>query len=362
MSQPKTYSLPLADKRKGIKDKIKNCPSVHIARGYASHLPFLTNGRPLICISDWQYETATQEHFWEQAHKILCNELGGKEVVSRAIVLVAGDMASSDNSLRGVKSDDVPDLEWLRKSVPNGSVYMVYGNHDLISQVHLTMTNQDSGLPYLLPHGGSVPVSFGEYDERVRRTADGTQQQQPTFNGPLEMNEQERSALCVKPFFKKLSKQKKWEQLNPGQVYLTKRFKEMQQTIPHSSLEQSKAKSNGKSSEVIRIGSVHGIPAPHTEGMRKIEREEYFQAVHDACALPIDILVTHYNPKLPVHGDYARYARGEDSPRLYDCFSQSSAKLLVHGHMHSDPVLEVLENGKVVVNSDNRIVAFLPES
>lgn len=111
-----------------------------------------------------------------------------------------------------------------------------------------------------------------------------------------------------------------------------------------------KAKGNrrGKVNEVV-IGAVHGIPASHNEGMQKIERRDYFEALERVCSAPIDILVTHSNPLLP---GQEKKVKGEDAPRIFECFKRSTAYLHVHGHMHTEPVISVLEDGKIVVNSD----------
>ena len=55
---------------------------------------------------------------------------------------------------------------------------------------------------------------------------------------------------------------------------------------------------------------MHGIPASHTQGLQKLEREHYFRALADACALPLDVLVTHSNAMLP--GLHDGVVRGDD--------------------------------------------------
>lgn len=108
----------------------------------------------------------------------------------------------------------------------------------------------------------------------------------------------------------------------------------------------------------VRIGAVHGIPSSHTEGLQKIDRSDYFEALHKACSEPIDILVTHSNPCIPrLHESTVK---GPDSKKLYEMFNKSSARLHLHGHMHTEPVVAVLDNGKVVVSADCRVIAFLP--
>merc|ERR1712166_872894 len=93
------------------------------------------------------------------------------------------------------------------------------------------------------------------------------------------------------------------------------------------------------------VGAVHGIPASYTQGLRKLQRDDYFRAVDAALRTSaVDVLVTHANAKLPGLHDEA--------------FLRSSASLHVHGHMHTEPVVAVVAPGKVVVNADCRVVAF----
>ena len=147
-------TVHLHDQRKGAVHRVKHAPTVHVARGYENHLPFLRAGRPIICLADWQVEPATQRHFWKQALRALGAELG--DSVASAIVLVAGDMASAGDELRGSKSDSAPDLDWLFECFPDGDVYCVYGNHDLPDAQHLAWRSACSGLPRLLPHGAAL--------------------------------------------------------------------------------------------------------------------------------------------------------------------------------------------------------------
>lgn len=118
---------------------------------------------------------------------------------------------------------------------------------------------------------------------------------------------------------------------------------------------------NKNNMEHVRIGAVHGIPASRGQGLQKIERSEYFRHLHHVCSTKshpsMDILMTHANPCLPGQEDKVR---GEDARHILECFQRSSAHLLVHGHMHTEPAVSVLDNGKVVVNADCRVVAFLP--
>ncbi|KAL1508409.1 hypothetical protein AB1Y20_004518 [Prymnesium parvum] len=146
----------LTDDRK-LSRTICRPPIVHVAHGFARHLSFLRAGRPLICLSDWQLEPATQRHFWAQAAAVLREQLGPAGL-ARALVLVAGDMASAGDALRGVASDAVPQLEWLQETVSCGDVLLVYGNHDRVGAEHLRMVCAASGLPCVLPQGRAVTV------------------------------------------------------------------------------------------------------------------------------------------------------------------------------------------------------------
>ena len=107
----------------------------------------------------------------------------------------------------------------------------------------------------------------------------------------------------------------------------------------------------------VVVAAAHGIPASYTQGLRKLERDDYFRAVDAALrSSAVDVLVTHANAKLPgLHDDVLR---DEDAPRLYDAFLRSSASLHVHGHMHTEPAVAVVAPGKVVVNADCRVVVF----
>ena len=69
------HTIHTSDRRNAA-HRIKHPPTVHVAYGFEEHLPFLRSDRPLICISDWQYEPATQRHFWQQAFRTLCGALG----------------------------------------------------------------------------------------------------------------------------------------------------------------------------------------------------------------------------------------------------------------------------------------------
>lgn len=66
----------------------------------------------------------------------------------------------------------------------------------------------------------------------------------------------------------------------------------------------------------------------------------------------------HCNTELPCHvGNDER----SDSRRIMEIFDRGRAQLLVHGHQHDPEVVTVLANGKVVVNSDCRVVLLLPD-
>lgn len=386
------YEIPLylSSEERAIY-RIRHAPTIHIAHGYQAYLPFLNNNNnniPLICISDWQYETATQEMLWKKAKAILQAELGGRERLERAIVLVAGDMASNDNTVLGVRSDDVPRLDWLRKSV--GNAYMIYGNHDLMANDHLNMTNKDGSLCYL-PHGRAIPVSFrNEIDntsneekkndaietvattdkDNVASSPDDAKSkdcsdeiarnddniiEQPKVHVKPGMRKAERTALHVNVSFKKIpkkSKQKRrneqYRQQNPEQAMLANQMKWIHKRIPTVSTDEDSS---------VRIGAVHGIPSNQTIGYQKLEREKYFQAVRQACDEPTDIFMTHSNPCLP--GQESKVL-GEDPKKLYEAFLTSSAKLYVHGHMHTEPAVSVVAGDKVVVNADCRIIVFVP--
>jgi len=295
---------------------------------------------------------------------------------------VAGDMASAGNELRGTSSDAAPQLRWLSESIhPSGDVFMIYGNHDLMDVEHLEMRNVISRLPALLPHGvvssvplfpcgstcadlpidGCVSSSTPPATEacitelkKPSRPRDGKVAPALPPEQLVGLTKAERAALYAnyqfekRPALSKLEKQEKqWSDQNPAQAELLSRFRaRAQPTLPVMQELQS-----------LHIGAVHGIPASHSEGLRKLGRDEYFHAVDAVCSMPLDILVTHSNPQLP--GQEA-IVRGEDAPRLFELFMRSSAALHVHGHMHTKEVVSVVAEGKVVVNSDCRVVVLVP--
>ena len=128
-------------------------------------------------------------------------------------------------------------------------------------------------------------------------------------------------------------------------------------TAPARGAAEGAARGAGCAQASVVVAAAHGIPASYTQGLRKLERDDYFRAVDAALhSSAVDVLVTHANAKLPgLHDDVLR---DEDAPRLYDAFLRSSASLHVHGHMHTEPAVAVVAPGKVVVNADCRVVVF----
>ena len=419
-------TVHLHDQRKGAVHRVKHAPTVHVARGYENHLPFLRAGRPIICLADWQVEPATQRHFWKQALRALTSELG--DTVARAIVLVAGDMASAGDELRGSKSDSVPDLDWLFECFPDGDVYCVYGNHDLPDAQHLAWRSACSGLPRLLPHGAALrlplvqpstapaTVSHAESDGRaglgVEATNDlvgsgneasGEEEAEPIHaDGRVEegppsahqgagkeplptaeqlagLDKRERAALwaaCASDEKRagaapskrdRQPRQRVSRTQLPSEAQLEGRLRQLHagspallsaaSTAPARGAAEGAARGAGCAEASVVVAAAHGIPASYTQGLRKLERDDYFRAVDAALrSSAVDVLVTHANAKLPgLHDDVLR---DEDAPRLYDAFLRSSASLHVHGHMHTEPAVAVVAPGKVVVNADCRVVVF----
>merc|ERR1712008_579358 len=111
----------------------------------------------------------------------------------------------------------------------------------------------------------------------------------------------------------------------------------------------------------LLLGGVHGIPSSqHVKTgslWKKRPRDVYFRQLRKVCS-EADVVVVHSNPKLPGQAEID----GPDAPKIYDTFMQGSAKLLVHGHMHTQEVVTVNGNGKVVVNCDCRVVVLVPGS
>jgi len=358
-----------------ITQRPKRGPTIHIARGFQRHLPLLAFGRPIVCISDWQYETNTQESFWQQATSILNRELP-QGCLKNSIVIIAGDMASCNNTLRGAASNDVPEYEWLCTSFSKAHVFAVYGNHDIASMRHLKgVTNQlGSHQPYMLPHGGpsialfthgrSVPllaaknsfkaprslqtpeVSAGNNDEHARNTQGMTKAERKAYYTAQNFTRKHPRPTKTDRATHQYSKQ------HPESF----RVAEILRSVPP-------IPQNDRASEnpLIHIGGVHGIPASHSEGLQKLERSMYEDALHKLCRPnnTLDILVTHSNPCLP--GQETRVL-GDDPKVLYEAFLGSQASLHVHGHHHTDPAVSVPVPGKVVVNSDCRLVVLLPDS
>jgi hypothetical protein len=403
-SSPSVTCTPTFDMRRDARP-IRHPPTVHIARNFESHLPFLHAGRAVICISDWQVEPATQRHFWEQVVTTVVDECGAS-LMARALVLVAGDMASASNELRGSKSDAAPDISWLRESVPGGDVLIVYGNHDLFAEEQLHWMNPMSGLPCLLPHGAALKV--GMTRAAVAATAAAVAPTPPTPEAPFPdvmqgtvaegvpaeaaqcvptaeqlagLTKQQRAALWAgshvherkRPSRTKSERQQKQHAAQfPEEARMAERLRALHAghtvlRLPdggssRSTAQRAAASAAPKTAEEVGcsslvVGAVHGIPASHTAGLRKVARGDYFEAVRAACAVPdLDVLVTHSNPKLAGQAD----VRGEDAPRLHEAFLQSNARLHVHGHMHTEPAVAVVAAGKVVVNSDCRVVVFVP--
>ncbi len=512
--EPSVTSTQTYDMR-NTREPIRHPPVVHIARGYECHLPFLHAGRAVICISDWQVEPATQRHFWEQVMTTLVDELG-MQAVSRALVLVAGDMASCSNALRGTQSDACPDISWLRDSVSDGDVLCVYGNHDLVADEQFTWRNPASGLPCLLPHGAALrvgmtsaappapptppaapaaaPIAHARLPD-ASSTAMGTSDARPTDMDATEsraevregeeaqaaeacavaaapaavaaapaavaaappavaaappavaaapaalaaasaavvaappavaaasasaaaagaasargeasegpwgvptaeelagLTKQQRAALWAASRVQERKRvlptkgerqQRQHAAQFPEEACAAARLRALHADGPHLVLPpqadasackrpprrlpleaEASASAGGAAQEAAKrhaerpllVGAVHGIPASHTQGLRKIERDDYFRAVRAACAVPgLDVLVTHSNPRLAGQVE----VRGEDAPRLHEAFLHSTASLHVHGHMHTEPAVSIVAPGKVVVNADCRVVAFVP--
>lgn len=153
---------------------------------------------------------------------------------------------------------------------------------------------------------------------------------------------------------KKKEKSKKEQQYehNPDQDHLVKCFQHMQSLVQDKMTVQ-----DDELSPLLLVGGVHGIPADYSEGLQKLERKEYFRVLDHVCApgIPIDILVTHSQPCLPVQ---EHVMRGEEPQKIYDSFVKSQACLHVCGHRHLDPPVYVVAEGKVIVNADCRVVVF----
>jgi len=277
--------------------KVEHAPVIHVVRGMGRWLPFLADehAAPLICLSDWQFEKATQRLFWEQALPIM-ETACGREALARALMLVAGDMASAGNELRGTSSDAAPDLTPFTSCLgPEGAMFFVYGNHDdEVQDVH----HNANRLPQLLADGAVIDCGRTKGESGKAADASGKQAR-----------------------WRKTSKDMK-----PGGLLL---------------------------------GGVHGIPSSQEVKSgslwKKRPRDVYFRHVRKVCS-EADIVVLHSNPQLPGQKEID----GPDAPKIYDTFMEGGAKLLVHGHMHTQEVVTVIGDFKVVVNSDCRVVVFVP--
>lgn len=384
--QQSITSIPTYDNRRHVAHRV-SAPVVHVAHGFGEQLPFLSEGRPVVCLADWQVDTETQTHFWAQVLPILVDNLGAG-AMARAIVLVAGDMASASNELRGVKSDAVPQLHWLRESVPRGDVLFVYGNHDLTSTEHLAWRNPASRLPCMLPHGAalavplrgavappatpsaSAPEASGSVPASEKRPGPAAECAArapcvPTAKELAGLSKQERKALwaaCTfenRPVPSRAERQQRSRKAQaPEEADLLQRCCALHVDSPICRTAPVAAAAASVGAPCMVVGAVHGIPASHTQGLRKIARDDYFDAVAAACAAPgLDVLVTHFNPRLP---GQEQLVRGEDAPRLHAAFLASAASLHVHGHHQTEPAVAVVAPGKVVANVDNRVVVFVP--
>lgn len=297
-----TVAMELYDTRVGHRSKLEHLPVIHVVRGAGRWLPFLAapDAAPVVCISDWQYERATQRQFWEAALPIVQDACGGEEALANALMLIAGDMASAADELRGTSSDAVPDLVPFASCLgPQGTLLFVYGNHD--DEVQAPGRN-GSGLSQLLPDGEAV------YTNRDSGAAQSGHADEP-------------------------SKQVRWGK---------------------NKEESKKSKAYG-----LRVGGVHGIPSSQEVLVgslwKKRARDIYFRQVRQVCS-DADVVVVHSNPKLPGQEE----VEGPDGPALLRAFMQGSGKLLVHGHMHTQEVVTVVSDARVVVNSDCRVVILLP--
>lgn len=261
-----THKFPLFDERTAPRVRIRphEAPVVHVVYGMGERLPFAT--APVLCLSDWQWEPSTQSYFWSRALEVLEGVCGCEEL-RRALVLVAGDMASSKDDLRGVASDDEPKLGTFASFLGSEGVFhFVYGNHDNEVPPERQPVNA-SGAPTLLPDGKVV--------------------------------------------------QSMWS-----------------------------------AAPSLTVGGVHGIPG-QPNGWKKRARGEYFPRLEAVCS-EAQVVMVHCNPKLPF-----QQMEGHDQPKIFEAFSRGRARLLVHGHHHMPEVVTVLPDGKVVVNSDSRVVLLV---
>ena len=402
--------VPLYDCRTEIPDgqRVRRGPELHFVQGLSQHLPWLQK-RAVVCLSDWQFDVPSQRHFWTQTMEHLHDELGAEQV-AQALFLVAGDMASCDNALRGVASDAAPDFSWLVESLTEeNEVYVVYGNHDVMAAEHYDMRNS-IGSRCILPQGAvstagvvcdRLPAKSVEKGEDPRETYE---LQDPVVKGDSSTDESlidqrpaaaeavagealskealeglsksERDAYYQrlrthnpKMFTKKVPKltklqaqEKQWCDQNAEESNLVNRF------LLTSAQESGGAPpTSGTARCELRIGCVHGIPASHSQGLKKIERGAYFGALKSICCgergdekeRKMEILMSHSNPCLPGQEDVVC---GDDAKEIFQLFMKSSARLHVHGHMHTPEVVSVIEEGKIVVNADCRVVVLLRDA
>lgn len=313
---------------------IEHAPVIHVVRGAGRWLPFLADpaAPPVVCISDWQFERATQRHFWAQALPLVQEACGGGEQLARSLLLVAGDMASAGDDLRGVSSDAVPDLGPFTTCLgTEGAMFFVYGNHD--DEVQEPRRNVD-GTQQLLPDGAVVPLLRGAGAGEAASTVETAAPMKS-----LRWKKAPGRSAAVGP--------------EAGTV-----------AVATTAAAADEGAGQGKQGQqgvrpVLRLGGVHGIPSnkQSTTGSmwKKRRRDVYFRQVRQVCS-QADIVVLHSNPKLPGQEE----VEGPDGLEIFRSFSSGIARLLVHGHMHTKEVATVVDDAKVVVNCDCRVVILLP--
>lgn len=387
--------MPLYDIREDIPEtqRVRRGPEIHFVEGLVRHLPWLTE-RAVVCLSDWQFDVPAQQHFWKQTLEHLRDELGPAQF-SRGIFLIAGDMASSDNTLRGVASDAVPDFSWLIEDLGDeNEVYIVYGNHDVASAEHLDMKNR-VGTRCILPQGAiTVAGVAGKTDndelekpvlkEKARSVestkdscdSDNIQDRPPPGNSVADevLSKAERAAYYQQmkaqgkleakaPTLTKLQRQEKqWHDQNPQEAEIVERF--LRRTVLSAQTGGDATSTTGDGRRELRIGCVHGIPSSHSQGLKKMERGAFLRSLSSICGEvmsdeaqgKMDILMTHSNPCLP---GQENVVRGDDAKEVFRLFMKSPARLHVHGHQHTPEVVSVVDEGKVVVNADCRVVVLL---
>jgi len=304
--------VPLYDLREGVADanRIKSPPVFYSARGYTQRFfGDWLGDRALICLSDWQFEVETQAHFWQQAGQLIEDTLTEEQMWEGPVILIAGDMASCDNSVRGVASDAAPDfywlVDWMRTKCGEGAeLYFFYGNHDDISETHLAMRNASTFC--LLPQGGVLDTERG----RVERTEAQRQREEGAVHRRLQEKKKpgEVQASSKKPVAvpKRDVQEKQWRDQNRDQARLCKEFGER----IYAETEASSPPAARNAGSSLLIASVHGIPALHTQGLKKVAREDYFRYLErvSGSASP-NVLLMHSNPCLP---GQERTVRGED--------------------------------------------------